>query len=152
MEKKNKQIEEGVAFPNLPYIKDGDCIVTETYAIGTYLISKANKPDMLGKDSKEQIQHQQVFGVVSDLYDVLAKVITSDDYKGVFGQEKGKLEHKLERLNSFVGDKDYLFPQLTFVDFFFPSVYSNIKKHFKSLDIDFSSYSKLDKVLENYRK
>ena len=35
-------------FPNLPYFKDGQLIITETAAIASALVIKANRQEMLG--------------------------------------------------------------------------------------------------------
>mmetsp|Transcript_40419 Transcript_40419/g.35877 ORF Transcript_40419/g.35877 Transcript_40419/m.35877 type:complete len:108 (+) Transcript_40419:83-406(+) len=45
--------ELNCTFPNLPYLKDGDKIVTETDALFHYLARKANKKDLLGKEEHQ---------------------------------------------------------------------------------------------------
>ena len=35
-------------FPNLPYLKDGDTAITESYAIAHYLCYKTKKDNLLG--------------------------------------------------------------------------------------------------------
>ena len=35
-------------FPNLPYLLDGDLVVSESEAIFVHLIVKANKPELMG--------------------------------------------------------------------------------------------------------
>jgi glutathione S-transferase len=41
-------------FTDLPFLKDGDFIATETYPISLYLINKANRKDLLGKTLEDE--------------------------------------------------------------------------------------------------
>jgi glutathione S-transferase len=45
--------ELGFAFPNLPYLIDGDFKLTESRAINLYVIKKSGKTDLLGKNLKD---------------------------------------------------------------------------------------------------
>ena len=56
----------GLAFPNLPYLIDGDHSMTETMAIHKYLADKY-KPELLGTTPQERGLVNMLAGVVSDL-------------------------------------------------------------------------------------
>jgi len=45
-------------FPNLPYLKDGTTVVTESDAILLYVICKGNKPEMTGTTTEEKVEIQ----------------------------------------------------------------------------------------------
>lgn len=44
-------MDEGVLFPNLPYLKDGPEILSETNAIALYVAKKAKKEELFGKEA-----------------------------------------------------------------------------------------------------
>ena len=48
---KNNKDSLNTPFPNLPYLKDGDQIVTESEAIIVYVILKAGKDELLGRNN-----------------------------------------------------------------------------------------------------
>ena len=56
----------GLAFPNLPYLIDGDHSMTETMAIHKYLADKY-KPELLGTTPQERGTVNMLAGVLSDL-------------------------------------------------------------------------------------
>lgn len=43
----------GLAFPNVPYIRDGSTRLTESEAINTYLVVKAGQSELLGSTAEE---------------------------------------------------------------------------------------------------
>ena len=54
-------------FPNLPYILDGDRVITESEACALYLIYKAKRFELLGNNDEEILHISQVRGVLDDL-------------------------------------------------------------------------------------
>jgi len=54
---------------NLPYLIDGDKVISESEAILVYLALKANRSDLVGsKSAEDQVKLFTVMGVYKDLY------------------------------------------------------------------------------------
>jgi glutathione S-transferase len=62
------------AFPNLPYWKDGDVVMSETLAILAQICRKY-KPDYLGRTLKEQAETSMVMGAADAAQMKFAKVL-----------------------------------------------------------------------------
>ena len=105
------------AFPNLPYLVDGDVHITESSAIPVYLAHKANRPEFFGKTGLDHVHHQEILGVLHDLLEVIQQTITREDYQEYFKAKRDLLERKFRDLSKYLGDKDYLLTYLTYADF-----------------------------------
>jgi glutathione S-transferase len=107
------------AFPNLPYIKDGDFVLSETAAMWTYIAHKANKPEFLGKDGQEAARVRQVEGVINDIKMNLTKVMYSED-KAAAAKEafaEGSAVHKkLEEINNYLEGRQFIVSDVTIAD------------------------------------
>ena len=107
-------------FPNLPFVIDGDVIVTESNAIPTYLIHKAGKTDLLGKNNQDQARVRQIEGVLSDILDSFFKVMgQGPDFAGAIAKTldaNGAVVSKLTQLSTFLGNHDFLLGYLTWAD------------------------------------
>ena len=55
----------GQDFPNLPYVKDGDLIISESMAIYQYLV-ETYAPDLLGKNKWKVIEGLNVLKCMKD--------------------------------------------------------------------------------------
>jgi len=64
-------------FPNLPYIKDGEKIVTESQAVYTYICLKGNRPEMSGKP-EDKVELSQVQTVIIEGHDNITKPVYND--------------------------------------------------------------------------
>ena len=108
------------AFPNLPYIKDGAFHLSETSAIPAYLISKAGKTELLGKDLKDKALLRTIEGVLDDIKAGFMKVIMGkEDRKEALGKalaETGDTAKKIANLSIFLGSKQHFLGYLTLVD------------------------------------
>lgn len=49
-------------FINLPYILDGETLISESKAVHKYIILKANRPEMYGEGEADQVQVQTLQG------------------------------------------------------------------------------------------
>ncbi|KAL4478035.1 hypothetical protein ABPG72_013474 [Tetrahymena utriculariae] len=115
--------ELGADFPNLPYIKQGDFILTESYAIIIYLCKKYNRLNLLGADKNDLIRETKVHQVASVIKDT-GKVIGDLCFNPKFHTIKDeiytqKLSQMLQKTSDFLGDKQFLLGDLTITDFMF---------------------------------
>ena len=61
LQKKNSAI-------TLPYLIDGDKVVSESDAVCVYIVHKSGKLELLGRNADEQVALATVAGVTRDLY------------------------------------------------------------------------------------
>ena len=113
----------GLAFPNLPYLIDGDTRITESGSIPYYLAHKAGKPELFGKDWKEQSIVRELEGVLNDVGTEFRKIFSvQENHKAALEeavQEKSSLMQKVAQLSKFLGEKDFFLGHLTWADFRF---------------------------------
>lgn len=115
---KRDKPELKTAFPNLPYLKDGDYVITESSAIIQYAALKTGNPDLLGKNMLDSIVLAQIAGVLRDLMKVLLDLAQDKEYeknKGTVLAEKIALY--FEKLSKSMGEKEYCLDYITYVDF-----------------------------------
>jgi glutathione S-transferase len=75
----------GFAFPNVPYLIDGDFKLTESRAIALYIIRRSGHNELLGKDAKETACQGMVSGVIEDGFMALINL----GFNPKFETEKG---------------------------------------------------------------
>lgn len=73
-EDKGKLVGKNPAI-TLPYLIDGDKVVTESDAICVYICYKGNKPELLGRNLDEQVTMATVHGVYKDLHPIYIKLV-----------------------------------------------------------------------------
>uniref|UniRef100_A0A7S3JAC0 glutathione transferase n=1 Tax=Euplotes harpa TaxID=151035 RepID=A0A7S3JAC0_9SPIT len=105
----------GLAFPNLPFLIDGEYKLTESFAIMDYLARKF-KPELLGETTEEQSTVAMLVGVVAHAKrECATPCYTQSDVNLVVD----KTIDALESISSYLADKTYLLgDKLTHVDFF----------------------------------
>lgn len=108
-------------FPNLPYIQDGDQVMTESEACIMYLVRKSMRLDLMGSNAEEVVHITQLKGVLNDLVDSFMKVVANkegDLAKGI----QDTCVPKLTLLSKHLGNNDWLIGKLTLVDFFLAQI------------------------------
>ncbi len=113
-----KKFKMNTNFPNLPYLKNGDLVVTESSAIPFYIIQQANRPELFGKSEADKIQEQILLGVLTEIRILLSKFVSSEDYNKVYETNKAKIRAKFEGFSKTLADKDFLLGYITYADLY----------------------------------
>lgn len=104
------------AFPNIPYVKDGDIVVTESLATIQYAALKTGNKDLMGKTELDQIRCTQLWGLYKDHRGELYWLARRD-----FAEKDRILKEKFaplfEKISKFLGEKEYLLGYMTWADF-----------------------------------
>ena len=104
--------------PNLPYIKDGDIILTESLACLQYAALKTGQRDLLGKNDLDSIRIFQVWGIARELQLTIGQLAWNRDHeKDKPTVLKDKIEPLLAKLSKGLGDQEYFLEYLTWPDF-----------------------------------
>ena len=107
-------------FPNLPFLKDGDFLLTESNAIPGYLIKKSGKQELLGKTIEDQARVRQLEEVFAEVRVNFFKVLSSPgDVKENIAKSiapGSTAAFKAEQLSALLGDKDFFLGYLTWAD------------------------------------
>jgi len=110
----------GVDFPNLPYLKDGSKIITESSSILLYIPIRAGKRELIGETDDKFIQVQTALGAIGDFWTALDKLCWT---KGDFEKEKedaftqGFAKTRLTNLNNLLQDREWICRDLSVADF-----------------------------------
>lgn len=114
---KKDKLSLNTNFPNLPYIKDGDFVLTESGAVIQYAALKTGNEELLGKTKLDEIRIAQFAGVLRDqllkLYEVTG--VKEEAERDKFFEEK--IAPFTEKISKVLGDKSYCIGYLTYVDF-----------------------------------
>ena len=114
MQKKNSAI-------TLPYLIDGDKVVTESDAVCVYLVHKAGKVELLGRNADEQVALATVAGVIRDFHKEYIKLVYGayGDYDFEVAKKEyiEKFKPYLAKLSGIIGEKDYYCGEITWYDF-----------------------------------
>ncbi|CAD8207280.1 unnamed protein product [Paramecium octaurelia] len=106
---------------NLPYIQDGDELVFESQALYVYLAYRANKPELLGQNPKEQVALASVRGVLQDLFKGLIALFTipEDQFEAKKEEQFNQLVFWIaEKLSKFLENRKWAVgDNLTYIDF-----------------------------------
>jgi len=110
----------GLPFPNLPFMKDGKTVLTQSEAIIRYF---ARRHDLVAKTEEEHQQQDVILGVLGDMRanwgNLVYRATNFDTEKLAY--RKDKLEPILKQLDKYLTNKDYLVGifrhRLTFADF-----------------------------------
>lgn len=106
---------------NLPYLLDGENVVSESDAIMIYIAHRSGKPELVGRNAEEQVSLATTMGVVRDLHAKYVNLVYARYGDKTFEQAKVEyLEQSkvyLNKLNLLLEGKDYYAGQITWIDF-----------------------------------
>ena len=106
-------------FPNLPYFKDGQTIVTESLAVAEAIAFKANRPELFGKSPSDKITHSTLFSVYSDIFETWLKLLgsTKSEVQASWpATVENVIRPKLEGFVKVLGDNKLLLHYFTYAD------------------------------------
>jgi len=105
-------------FPNLPYIQDGDTVITESVAVIQYAAYKTGNKDLFGKNTLDAIKIAQLNSFLGDLFQTYRTLLLNKDYeKERDGYLNDKVAPFLNKLSKNLGEKEFAIEYLTWVDF-----------------------------------
>ena len=104
--------------PSLPYIKDGDTVITESFAVIQYAALKSGHKDLLGKNEHDQILAVQLWSVARDLAQTFVPLVWDPEFETKKDETlKTKTVPVLEKISKLLGEKEYPLGYITFGDF-----------------------------------
>jgi glutathione S-transferase len=77
--KKKKELD--FQFPSLPYLIQGDFKLTKVRAINSYIIKVGGKPELLGKDPRDQAVVEELLGALQDIKAIFIPLFSDKDYE-----------------------------------------------------------------------
>ena len=75
----------------LPYLIDGDKLITESDAICVYLVHKGNRADLMGRNAEEKVIFATVMGVLKDFHARYVKFVYGSDGEADYEKAKEKV-------------------------------------------------------------
>lgn len=103
--------------PNIPYLIDGDYNVTESTAVQRYIIRRWGKTELLGKNIHDNALVESFLSVFTEIAGEVRRLFFNKEYETAKVGVIEKYAAKLEQLNKFVGEKDFVLGYLTLADF-----------------------------------
>ncbi len=130
----------------MPYLIDGKFKLTESRAIEKYILHRANRTDMMGKNNKEKAFIDNIDGVIRDFFAGLIGLLSAAN----FDESRKKLfetaEPKLNYLNSCIGEKNHLLSRLTYVDFVLNVVFGYFRLFYPH---EYARWGNIERVFQN---
>ena len=107
----------GLSFPNIPYLIDGEYKLTESSAIMRYIPKRFGKPELLGKDLKDQGVVDCLLGVFGDTRQAFQPLFFDKEWETKVAGAVAKAEPKLKQFSDFYGEKEFALGYVTVFDF-----------------------------------
>jgi glutathione S-transferase len=106
----------------LPYLIDGDKVVTESDAILIYLCHKGGRLDLLGRNADEQVLLATAHGVYKDFHPKYIQLVygtynENATFEHALTASFNTFEPYLKKLDGILGEKDFIAGGLTWFDF-----------------------------------
>jgi glutathione S-transferase len=94
---------------NLPYLQDGEKVISESDAIIVYLCFKANRADLLGENADDQVQIATVMGVFKDLSKAFSGYCYgAKPYEEIKEEAIKSLKPSIDKLQGLLGERSGL--------------------------------------------
>lgn len=134
---------------NLPYLIDGEKVITESTAILIYLTHKAGRADLLGRNADEQVLLATAYGVYKDFHPKLINMVYETNPKNTWEEALAAFSQQadgyLKKLGGLLGEKEFLAGGLTYIDFILADLLQALNKMNPQL---FAQYPNLLKLQE----
>ena len=106
---------------NLPYLIDGDHVISETAAILVHICHKANRIDLLGRDPDQLVTLATAYGIFKD-FDRSYLELVYGDYKETTWEEAlekytNNFVNYFKKWSGLLGTKDFICGEITWIDF-----------------------------------
>lgn len=96
----------GLAFPNLPYLIEGELKITESLAVYRYIINRSDKrSDLFGKNLQDQGRVDCIAGVYEDISKPIFGLLMAEDFEQEKPKAMEKIKTKLANVQKVYGDK-----------------------------------------------
>lgn len=133
-------------FPNLPYLKDGNFVFTETLGIARYIAKRAGRNDLLGKNPKDEAIMDNFIYAFDDLFAPLIGMFFNKKVHDIKVGHYYKIQSNLERFDKFINGKEYILGYPTIADFFLAEYSHYIEKLYP---LEFNKYKNIKLVRNN---
>lgn len=134
---------------NLPYLLDGDKVISESTAILIYLCHRQKRLDLLGRNAEEQVLLATAFGVYKDFHPNLARMVYETNPKDTWEEALKAFSEKadvyLKKLSGLLDGKEYLAGGLTYIDFILADFFQALRQMNPNL---FTNYPNLLQLQE----
>lgn len=124
-------LNEKNAALTLPYLIDGDKVISESEAICIYICYKANKPELLGRNIDEKVTLATAYGVYKDFHPHYIRLVYGNynenhTFENHLNTVVNDFQGYLKKLNGILGNKQFICGELTWVDFAFGDFFQTL--------------------------
>ena len=105
----------------LPYLLDGDKVISESDAVVFYILHKSGKLELFGRNADEQVAAATAYGVMRDIHSNYVSLVYGRYGDKPFEEAKPEFIEKfrpgLQKLNLLLNERQFVAGEITWVDF-----------------------------------
>lgn len=124
-ERWNEEVKPKLILKNpaitLPYLQDGEKVVSESDAICIYVCFRAGKPELAGRDPEEKVALATAWGVFKDIHIQFVGLCYGmhglPSFEDALAQYPLRFRPYLTKFQGLLGKNDFIAGNLTWVDF-----------------------------------